>query len=52
MQFGKSWIVRGWNDVQGLSTAIAELNGTITELNIDSKRERERFCKVIHELRI
>ena len=42
----------GWNDVQGLSTAIAELNGTITELNIDSKRERERFCKVIHELRI
>jgi len=42
----------GWNDVQGLSTAIAELNGTITELNIDSKRERERFSKVIHELRI
>ena len=41
-----------WNDIQGLSTAITKLNGTKTELNIDSKRERERFCKVIQELRI
>ena len=41
-----------WNDVQGLSTAIVQLNGTRTELNIDSNRERERFCKVIRELRI
>ena len=41
-----------WNDAQELADAIMKLEGKVTDLEIDEKREKKRFFETIAKLRI
>tara|TARA_B100000003_G_C10794096_1_gene316154 strand:- start:120 stop:767 length:648 start_codon:yes stop_codon:yes gene_type:complete len=41
-----------WNDAQELADAIMKLEGKVTDLEIDEKREKKRFFETIAKIRI